>query len=123
MSHCHWLMRIPTTQHTPSMNLAQSVVVCLYELAHKSKQVPWTADSEATPAAKAPAKMQSVLRLAEVIREVLEHSGYYSEAAAAGSEEQLRRLLLRMKLTESDSEIILGMFRQILWKLRSNPPE
>ena len=67
--------------------------------------------------------MQSLLRLAEVMHERLECSWYHSEAAAASSEEQLRRLLLRLKLTESDSEIILGMFRQILWKLRANSHE
>jgi len=122
LSYCHWLMRIPTTQQAPSMNLAQSVVVVLYELARTWNQAPAAVESEAIPAADPPAKMQSLLRLAELMHEALECSGYYSEAAAASSEEQLRRLLLRMKLTEADSEIVLGMFRQILWKLRTNSP-
>lgn len=123
MSHCHWLMRIPTTQQSPSMNLAQSVVVVLYELARTWNQTRATVESEAMAAADPPANMQSLRRLAEVIREALECSGYFSEAAAASSEEQLRRLLLRMKLTEPDWEIVVGMFRQILWKLRANSPE
>jgi TrmH family RNA methyltransferase len=123
MSYCHWLMRIPTTQQSPSMNLAQSVVVVLYELARTWNQTPATIEPEAKPAVDAPAKMQSLFRVADVIHEALECSGYYSEAAVASSEEQLRRLLLRMKLTEPDSEIIVGMFRQILWKLRANSPE
>ena len=118
MSYCHWVMRVPTTEQSPSMNLAQSVVVVLYELARTWEQT--TVGSEAIPVADPPAKMQSVLRLAEIIHETLEYSGYYSEAAAASSEEQLRRLLLRIKLTESDSEVVLGMFRQIFWKLRTN---
>ena len=117
MSYCHWLTRIPTTEQSPSMNLAQSAVVVLYELARTWKQRTTTADSEAIPAADAPARMQSLLRLAEVMHETLESCGYYSEAAAASSEEQLRRLLVGMKLTEPDSAILLGMFRQILWKL------
>ncbi len=123
MSYCHWLMRIPTTQQFPSMNLAQSVVVVLYELARTWNQTPATVESEAIPTADPPAKMQSLLRLAEVMHEALECSGYFSESAAASSEEQLRRLLLRMKLTEPDSEIVVGMFRQILWKLRANSPQ
>ena len=120
MSYCHWLMRIPTTQRSPSMNLAQSVVVVLYELARTWNQTPATVESEAMPAADLPAKMRSLLRLAEVMHETLDSSGYYSEAAAASAEEQLRRLLLRMTLTEPDSEIVLGMFRHILWRLRAN---
>ena len=32
LSHCHWLMRIPTREEHGSMNLGQAVAVCLYEL-------------------------------------------------------------------------------------------
>src|ERR1041385_6441781 len=33
LSHCHWLMHIPTGKKHTSMNLGQAVAVCLYELA------------------------------------------------------------------------------------------
>ncbi len=33
LSHCHALVRIPTTPDCPSMNLGQAVAVCCYELA------------------------------------------------------------------------------------------
>src|SRR5437867_9805606 len=33
LSHCHWLMRIPTVSQSRSMNLGQAVAVCLYEIA------------------------------------------------------------------------------------------
>src|SRR5271166_982287 len=32
LSHCHWLVRIPTREEHISMNLGQAVAVCLYEL-------------------------------------------------------------------------------------------
>src|SRR6202451_313895 len=32
MSHCHWLLRIPTRDEHGSMNLGQAVAVCLYEI-------------------------------------------------------------------------------------------
>ena len=32
LSHCHWLMRIPTREEHGSMNLGQAVGVCLYEI-------------------------------------------------------------------------------------------
>jgi len=122
MSYCHWLMRIPTTRHSPSMNLAQSVVVVLYELARMAPPTPATIQFESIAAAGVPAKMETLLRLAQVMHQALECSGYYSEAAAASAEEQLRRLLLRMKLTQPDAEIVVGMFRQLLWKLSPNSP-
>src|SRR6202163_1014013 len=37
LSHCHWLMRIPTRDEHGSMNLGQAVAVCLYELARGRK--------------------------------------------------------------------------------------
>src|SRR5271157_3988718 len=37
LSHCHWLMRIPTREEHSSMNLGQAVAVCLYELVRDVK--------------------------------------------------------------------------------------
>src|SRR5258708_7207758 len=49
MSHCHWLMRIPSREEHASMNLGQAVAVSLYEIIRK----PSTAT--ALPAANRPA--------------------------------------------------------------------
>src|SRR5208282_5883321 len=38
MSHCHWVTRIPTREEHGSMNLGQSVAVCLYELVRGRKK-------------------------------------------------------------------------------------
>src|SRR5258708_29473189 len=50
LSHCHWLLRIPTREQHRSMNLGQAVAVCLYELArdpqaasNPEKHIPATA--------------------------------------------------------------------------------
>src|SRR5512147_2932599 len=40
LSHCHWLMRIPTREAHSSMNLGQAVAVCLYELVREAKTAP-----------------------------------------------------------------------------------
>src|ERR1700694_4025800 len=37
LSHCHWLMRIPTCEENISMNLGQAVAVCLYEVIRSGK--------------------------------------------------------------------------------------
>jgi tRNA/rRNA methyltransferase len=37
LSHCHWLVRIPTSEENISMNLGQAVAVCLYELVRNGK--------------------------------------------------------------------------------------
>src|ERR1035437_8868711 len=49
LSHCHWVMRIPTRQEHGSMNLGLAVAVCLYELVRGTKK---TAPAKAAPGKK-----------------------------------------------------------------------
>ncbi len=117
MSHCHWMMRIPTREEHGSMNLGQAVAVCLYELVRGRK----TAPIKTVPGRKekTPAKSGDVERLTRVLLEVLRVSGYVKPRAMA-AEEKLRRLVRRMKLSANDAEVWLGMLRQIAWKLGAN---
>ncbi len=117
MSHCHWMMRIPTREEHGSMNLGQAVAVCLYELVRGRKAAP----AKAAPGKKERRLAQSaeLERLTQVVLEVLRSSGYVNPRAAA-AEEKLRRLVRRMELNGNDAEVWLGMFRQIAWKLGRN---
>src|SRR6516225_9182514 len=40
LSHCHWLVRIPTRDEHRSMNLAQAVAVVVYELSRSRERPP-----------------------------------------------------------------------------------
>ena len=51
MSHCHWLMHIPTREEHFSMNLGQAVAVCLYELIRDPSVMP--EPQEGSPASSA----------------------------------------------------------------------
>jgi len=116
LSHCHWVMRIPTREEHGSMNLGQAVAVCLYELVRGQK----TAPAKAMPAKKEKTSATSgeLERLTQVLLEVLRASGYVKPRTAA-AEEKLRRLVRRMELNANDAEVLLGMVRQIAWKLRA----
>lgn len=111
MSHCHWLMRIPSRPEHSSMNLGQSVAVCLYELIR---------DAEAV-AVPLPARKASTTAQTEVIQEQLQHalrlSGYFDNTATAGATRRLRNLIKRLQIGHRDALIILGMLRQIIWRL------
>src|ERR1035437_367495 len=114
LSHCHWVMRIPTRQEHGSMNLGQAVAVCLYELVRGTKK---TAPAKAAPGRKEERSATSEMeRLTQVLLEVLRASGYVKPRAAA-AEEKLRRLVRRMQLRGNDAKVLLGMMRQIAWKL------
>ena len=114
MSHCHWMMRIPTREEHGSMNLGQAVAVCLYELIRGRKAgTPKTATAhkESSPATSA-----DVERLTQVMLSVLNDSGYIKPRVLA-PDEKLRRLLRRLKMNSADAAVLVGMLRQIAWKL------
>jgi tRNA/rRNA methyltransferase len=112
LSHCHWLMHIPTREAHDSMNLGQAVAVCLYELI-RSDDAP-----AVTPMKTRHARSEDVERIGEVLIEALERSGYVKDLTAESSRNKIRRLVHRLTLTERDAKLWLGMLRQINWKLR-----
>jgi tRNA/rRNA methyltransferase len=111
LSHCHWLMRIPTREEHISMNLGQAVAVCLYELVRDAKVAQPAERIQRATASEAE-------RISAVLLEVLRASGYVQPDAAAATEEKVRRLVRRLNLQASDAEVLLGMLRQIAWKVR-----
>jgi TrmH family RNA methyltransferase len=111
MSHCHWLMRIPTREEHGSMNLGQAVAVCLYEIIRNP------AAERAKPEPKRAASAEEMERVTALLEEVLEHSGYVHARVEGSTRMKIRRLVRRMDLNPHDAEVWLGMLRQIKWKL------
>jgi TrmH family RNA methyltransferase len=111
MSHCHWLMRIPTREEHGSMNLGQAVAVCLYEI------VRHPAATKAVPEPKRPADAAHLERITELLETVLDRAGYVHARTEGSTRMKIRRLVRRLDLNAHDSEIWLGMLRQILWKI------
>ena len=110
-SYCQWLMRIPTLEEHGSMNLGQAVAVCMYELARQ----PVVATAEKRQKARAGA----LEHMSEFLIESLRLSGYVKLKIEAVTEQKIRRLVRRLELDAADAELMVGMLRQILWKLRS----
>ena len=112
LTHCQWLMHIPTRDEHLSMNLGQAVAVTLYEMVRER-------GSQSQIEESVPATASELERLTDVLLEALQISGYSTAATRAATEEKTRRMVHRMKLEARDAEVFLGMLRQILWKLRS----
>lgn len=105
---CQRLARIPTEPDQPSMNLGQAVAVTLYELIRTRGNA---AEPSSTGSAAATAADRD--RLIAVVGEALAASG------ADGEETRVRRLVQHMALTADDAHSWMGIFRQLLWMLRS----
>jgi tRNA/rRNA methyltransferase len=110
-THCHWLLNIPTREQHISMNLGQAVAVCLFGLSRS------VAD-EAIPKDAEPAASGEIEKITLGLYEALKMSGYVKPGNDAVSEKKVRRLMLRLNLQTLDAKILLGMVRQIVWKLR-----
>ena len=118
LSYCHWLLRIPTNEQHPSMNLAQSVAVVLYDLSRQMAGVS-RLPSGSNDGVASPANMQLLQQMTNVMMQALKESGY-AKSGSEAAEEKLRQLMGRMQLSHDDAEVWTGMFRQILWKLRKS---
>ncbi len=114
LSHCHWLLRIPTREEHRSMNLAQAVAIVVYEISRTAEKV-----SARNNLLRTATDMETINRINATLLEALHASGYIHRRSAATAEEKLRRMLRRFELSSSDAEVLLGMLRKILWKLKS----
>jgi len=111
LSHCHWLMRIPTVDSDLSMNLGQAVALCLYELARNPQA------SRAQPEKVKPAAAGENEQITALLIQALLESGYVNPVTQASTEEKVRRLVRRLNIAARDAPVLLGMLRQILWKV------
>jgi len=114
LAHCHWLLRVSTATPDLSMNLGQAVAVCLYELTRNPKA------ARSRPALLKSASAGDLEQTTRMLLDVLQLSGYFQAKTAASTEEKVRRLVRRLAITDRDAAVILGMLRQILWKIRES---
>ena len=116
LSHCHWLLRIPTREKHRSMNLGQAVAVCLYELVRDAKAAAKfkRALEKATPATAG-----ELERFTAVLTEALSSSGFLDRRTVADADDRIRRLVRRLNLASRDADMWTGIMRQIVWKLHA----
>jgi TrmH family RNA methyltransferase len=120
LSHCHWLMHIPTREEHVSMNLGQAVAICLYELARGAGATRRRTDGNAAQKKQnlKPAAGGELERITSVLLEALRASGYLGQWPVAAKEEKIRRMVRRLDLSADDAKVWLGMLRQMLWKMK-----
>ena len=92
------------------MNLGQAVAVCLYELVRQP-------DVAVRPEKTQSATAGELERITALLYDALCASGYVKQSSSASTHEKVRRMVRRLRLSASDTEIWLGMLRQVLWKL------
>lgn len=130
LSHCNWLLHVPTSTQNISMNLGQAVAVCLYELIRGSQNAPQKRSEFAAKFASRfekasqkpqPATAGELERFTAVLTDVLSASGFLDLRKVADADERVRRLVRRLNLPSRDADMWTGIMRQIAWKLKRKP--
>lgn len=117
MSHCHWLMHIPTRDEHSSMNLGQAVAVCMYELVRDAK-------APATTRKKNLVSSAEVGRITDTLLIALRASQYPKLNTSKSFHAAVRRVVRRLHMEQGDAEFLFGMLRQMIWKMKqSERPE
>ena len=109
------ILQIPSAPEYLSLNLAQAVMVCAYEI--------YVAAGTFQPAEEtspdAPVELRE--RMFEAWREAMLDTGFSKEDKLEHMMMGLRRILTRGKLTEADAKILMGLARQSQWAARHHP--
>ena len=115
LSHCDWVLSVPTNEACPSMNLGQAVAVCCYEIARNA--VPQ--ESLQTPASVSAGVRERILSL---LLPILRVSGFLHDDGVEDRTRKLRRFVSRLRLAPDDGRMLLAILRQIDWKLAHPEP-
>jgi tRNA/rRNA methyltransferase len=115
---CTHIIQIPTTKEYSSLNLAQAVMVCCYELFVAAAR--YTPPQEKSPVASTALRE----RMFGMWRETLLEIGFMEPAKADHMMLGIRRIFARGALTEDDVRIMMGVARQVGWAARNvSPPD
>lgn len=106
---CTHLVRIPTAGDYISLNLAQAVMVCCYEL----YTALGTYEPPREKSTVAPARHR--IKLMEMWRHMLLTIGYVKPDKADHMMQGFQRIFTRGALTEDDIHILMGVARQAEW--------
>jgi len=73
--------------------------------------------AQASPDKLKPATAAEIEQITAMLMDALGRSGYINPVTGVSTEEKVRRLVRRLGIVARDAPVLLGMLRQILWKL------
>ncbi len=106
---CQALVSIPTHEDHPSMNLAQAVAVCVYEIARQNKP------TESPTRQEPPARVGDLEAMYMHMRSTLLSIGYLDPQNPDHILRTYRRIFSRAELDEREVRILQGLWSKIDW--------
>ncbi|NDJ16159.1 RNA methyltransferase [Myxacorys almedinensis] len=109
---------IPSSSEYASLNLAQAVAVCCYEL-YQLTQAPVQSAVSSPPAEDAIAAIDTLEDYYQHLETVLLKIGYLYPHTATSRMEKFRRLFNRAALSDPEVAMLRGILRQIDWAIEN----
>lgn len=119
VTRCHYLIQIPTAPQYPSLNLAQAVAICVYELATLARGVNEGAQHNPSLARRATVETQE--QMFRQLQTALEEIHFLYGDKADALLHAVRHLLGKARLSEMEVKLLLGLARQIRWYVANHP--
>jgi tRNA/rRNA methyltransferase len=122
LNYAQRFMAIPSNPVYPSLNLAQAVAICCYELyqstlAPQSSQSQWADEEKAVGEV---ASMDAVEQYFQHLESVLLKIGYLHAHTAASRMQKFRQIYGRSQLSPAELALLRGTLRQVEWAIRQN---
>jgi tRNA/rRNA methyltransferase len=121
LNYAHRLVRIPAHPAYPSLNLAQAVAICCYELyqaVELSGQLPnLSSEHGDRESATELASFEALESYYQHLEIVLSKIGYLFPHTAASRMGKFRRLFSRSQLSKSELALLRGILSQFEWSL------
>jgi TrmH family RNA methyltransferase len=110
--HCRYLVRIPSTEAYPSFNLAQAVLLVLYELS----RLEWQESLPGREERELPER-NDFHQMERMLDEILVETGFYREGTPDPVPGVIKRLFQRMNPDQREMRILLAMIGRIARRL------
>jgi tRNA/rRNA methyltransferase len=119
LNYAQRFVRIPTSDAYPSLNLAQSVAICAYELRESvAGDIPPAATQGLTPVGFNPsASMEAIEGYYQHLESLLLKIGYLYPHTAANRMEKFRRIYNRAGLSNQELAMLRGILSQVEWAI------
>ena len=105
---CRWLVRIPSTSEYASYNLAQAVLLVLYEIVRRN----WNDQVQGQESRELPT-WNEFFQLDRILDEILSKSGFYRKGTPAPIPGIIQKLFHRMNPDKREMGILLAMVSRI----------
>lgn len=124
LNYAQRFIRIPSSPIYPSLNLAQAVAVCCYELALAAQALtapissPVTSPATLPPSPSTPlAPLEALEGYYQQLEAVLLKIGYLYPHTAPSRMEKFRRLFNRSQLSAAEVAMLRGILSQVEWAI------